>query len=292
MAVAKPGRLGRGLSALLGEAEAGAATTAERGPGPREITITKLRPGAMQPRQVFRDEELDDLTNSVREKGILQPILVRPVGVGSDSYEIVAGERRWRAAQRAGLHTVPVLVRTLSDSEALELAIIENVQRADLNPIEEAAGYQNLVAQFQYTQEQLASVIGKSRSHIANTLRLLGLPERVRAFLLDGKLSAGHARTLITAEDPLALAELIVAKGYSVREAEAQARAAKGKKAPPKAKPVKDADTRELERSISETLGMSVSIDHKAESGAGAVTVRYKSLEDLDEICRRLALLD
>lgn len=198
MEAAKQGRLGRGLSSLIGDAEMDGIAN-DRGKGQREVPIEFLRANPNQPRQVFQPEELDELTNSIREKGVIQPIVVRPVGGDPNAFEIVAGERRWRASQRAGLHKVPVVVRDFSDAEAMEVAIIENVQRADLNPIEEAAGYQHLVEQFDYSQEQLAHVIGKSRSHIANTLRLLNLPTRVRDLLMGGQLSAGHARALITA---------------------------------------------------------------------------------------------
>lgn len=290
MEAAKQGRLGRGLSSLIGDAEMDGIAN-DRGKGQREVPIEFLRANPNQPRQVFQPEELDELTNSIREKGVIQPIVVRPVGGDPNAFEIVAGERRWRASQRAGLHKVPVVVRDFSDAEAMEVAIIENVQRADLNPIEEAAGYQHLVEQFDYSQEQLAHVIGKSRSHIANTLRLLNLPTRVRDLLMDGQLSAGHARALITAGDPVSLAELIVAKGLSVREAEAAARAAKNRpKAAKRPKTLsKDADTRELEGSVSAALGLAVSIDHKGDAG-GEVRVKYKTLEQLDEICRRLSL--
>ncbi|NWH08166.1 MAG: ParB/RepB/Spo0J family partition protein [Alphaproteobacteria bacterium] len=289
---AKQGRLGRGLSALMGDADLAPSASADRGRSLREIPIEFLRANPFQPRQVFTPEDLDDLTNSIREKGIIQPIVVRPMKGEANAFQIVAGERRWRAAQRLGLHQVPVVVKDFSDAEALEVAIIENVQRADLNPVEEATGYHNLVEQFSYTQEQLAGVIGKSRSHIANTLRLLNLPGRVRDYLMEGKLTAGHARALITAEDPVMLADLIVSKGLSVREAEAATRAAKGKLEAKKAAPVrkaKDADTRELERSIAAALGLHVEIDHKGEKG-GEVRIRYKTLDQLDEVCRRLTL--
>ncbi len=290
MEAAKQGRLGRGLSSLIGDAEMDGIAN-DRGKAQREVPIEFLRANPNQPRQVFQPEELDELTNSIREKGVIQPIVVRPVGGDPNAFEIVAGERRWRASQRAGLHKVPVVVRDFSDAEAMEVAIIENVQRADLNPIEEAAGYQHLVEQFDYSQEQLAHVIGKSRSHIANTLRLLNLPTRVRDLLMGGQLSAGHARALITAGDPVSLAELIVAKGLSAREAEAAARAAKNRpKAAKRPKTLsKDADTRELEGSVSAALGLAVSIDHKGDAG-GEVRVKYKTLEQLDEICRRLSL--
>lgn len=291
---AKQSSLGRGLSALIGESDSHLGQAAnDRGRSGRDVPIEYLRANPYQPRHTFTDEDLDDLTNSVREKGILQPILVRPVAGKVNAYEIVAGERRWRAAQRAKLHQVPVVIKDLTDAEALEVAIIENVQRADLNPVEEASGYQALMDQFRYTQEQLSNVIGKSRSYIANTLRLLKLPAKVRDLLLTGQLSAGHARTLITADDPEALAEMIVSRGMTVREAEAQATAAKSGKAPANAaKPAKvrgkDADTRNLEASVSNALGLAVQIDDRGAAG-GEVRISYKSLEQLDEICRRLS---
>lgn len=285
-------RLGRGLAALIGDDAAigfGDETGVAAG-GVREVPIEFLQANPFQPRQVFRNSDLDDLTESIREKGILQPIVVRPLPDGVDNtFEIVAGERRWRAAQAAQLHVVPVIVKELSDSESLEIAIIENVQRADLNAIEEAAGYQRLVDQFTYTQEQLSKIIGKSRSHVANTLRLLGLPASVQGLISAGALSAGHARTLIGHARAEALAKEIVAKGLSVRGAEALTR----KPASPSAKggaskPLKDADTTALEKNITNALGLTVSIHHKGDEG-GAVTVTYKSLEQLDEICRRLS---
>ncbi len=259
--------------------------------GVREVPIEFLKANPFQPRQIFRTGDLDDLTESIREKGILQPIVVRPLPGGVDNtFEIVAGERRWRAAQAAQLHVVPVIVKELSDSESLEIAIIENVQRADLNAVEEAAGYQRLVDQFTYTQEQLSKIIGKSRSHVANTLRLLGLPAPVQALISEGALSAGHARTLIGHARAEALAKEIVAKGLSVRGAEALTRkplepGGKRKSAKP---PLKDADTAALEKNITNALGLSVSINHKGDDG-GTVSVSYKSLEQLDEICRRLS---
>ncbi len=289
---AKQSSLGRGLSALIGEADPDLSRSAnDRGRGGREIPIEFLRANPYQPRHVFGDEELEDLTNSIREKGVLQPIVVRPVAGQVNAYEIVAGERRWRAAQRAKLHQIPVVIKDLTDAEALEVAIIENVQRADLNPVEEASGYQALMDQFRYTQEQLSNVIGKSRSYIANTLRLLKLPPNVREMLLNGQLSAGHARTLITAEDPEALAQMIVSRGMSVREAEAQATAAKAKKSNGAHKPKsrgKDADTRHLQEILSASLGLKVEIDDNGAAG-GEVRISYKTLEQLDEVCRRLS---
>jgi len=238
------------------------------------------------PRRTFDPEQLEDLTNSIREKGVMSPLLVRP-SEDPNIFELIAGERRWRAAQKAGLHEVPVIVREVGDKEALELAIIENVQRADLNPLEEAMGYGQLIEQFDYTQQDLAQVIGKSRSHVANTLRLLRLPEDVRSMVASGTLTAGHARTLITAEDPATLARQIVSGGLSVREAEAmsQQREVAGKKKP--GEPAeRDADTVALERRLSDALGLSVALAH-SERG-GKLEIRYKTLEQLDGLCLKL----
>lgn len=287
-------RLGRGLAALIGD-DAAISLGDTNAPAPRgvkEVPIEFLHANPFQPRQVFRAGDLDDLTESVREKGILQPIVVRPSpGGGPNDYEIVAGERRWRAAQAAQLHQVPIIVKELNDNESLEIAIIENVQRADLNSVEEAAGYQRLADQFAYTQDQISKMIGKSRSHVANTLRLLTLPKSVQALVSDGSLSAGHARPLIGHENAEALAKEIVAKGLSVREAEALTRKPSSKPSSARSvgKPLlKDADTVALEKNITDALGLSVSISHRGDKG-GSVTVDYKTLEQLDEICRRLS---
>lgn len=296
MADEMPSRLGRGLAALIGDDAAFALgeNSNEQGPvkGLREVPIEYLRAGQFQPRTRFREEDLADLSNSIREKGILQPIVVRPLEGEVNSYEIVAGERRWRAAQLAQLHNVPVIVRELTDAESLEIAIIENVQRADLNAVEEGAGYERLMAQFAYTQEAVAKLIGKSRSHVANTLRLLSLPESVRTMLEDGRLSAGQARPLIGHPQAEKLAKDVVAKGMSAREAEALARKSTetGSQAKSKASGVslKDADTVALEKNITDQLGLKVSINFSAEKG-GEVKITYKTLEQLDEICRRLA---
>lgn len=278
--------LGRGLSALLGDDSGSAAEVRESGAGslkPRALPIAFLKPNRFQPRRTFGEEDLKNLAESIREKGVLQPILVRPTGE-PDSYEIVAGERRWRAAQRAQLHEVPVSVREFSDAEALEIAIIENVQRADLNAIEEAMAYQELMSRFDHTQEQLAGVIGKSRSHIANTLRLLRLPDSVKELITSGKLTAGHARTLVGVPDAEERALEIVAGAFNVRQAEKRSKpAAKARK-----KAVKDADTKALERSITNALGMNVEILHKGERG-GEVRIRYRSLEQLDDLMHRLS---
>ena len=274
--------LGRGLSALLGDDATPSSPAATGDVRTRTLPVAFLKPNPLQPRRHFDEEDLSSLTDSVAEKGVLQPILVRPTA-RHDSYEIIAGERRWRAAQRAKLHEVPVVVRELSDSESLEIAIIENVQRSNLNPIEEAAGYQELISRFEYTQEQLARVIGKSRSHIANLLRLLKLSPRIQSLLSEGKISAGHARTLVTAEDPEALADQIIRQGLNVREVERKAK--QSRNAPKGAS--KDADTKALEHALSDALGLGVSIEHAGKKG-GTVTIQYRTLEQLDKIVRCL----
>ena len=294
MAEETPSRLGRGLAALIGDDTAFALgdQEAQAPKGIREVPIEFLRANPFQPRHTFRAEELNDLAASIREKGILQPIVVRPVADDANAFEIVAGERRWRAAQAAQLHKVPVIVKELSDAESLEIAIIENVQRADLNAVEEAAGYDRLMQQFDYTQEKLSQLIGKSRSHVANTLRLLSLPKPVQALIEEGKLTAGHARSLIGQARAEEMAREIVAKGLSVREAEALTRKseAPGSATRPKSLPKaeKDADTLALEKNISDQLGLKVEISFSGDKG-GQVTIAYKTLEQLDEICRRLA---
>ena len=281
-------RLGRGLAALLGDIAEPEIAAAER-TGSKRVPIELVHPNPRNPRRSFREEDLTDLAQSIREKGVVQPILVRPAKSEANHYEIIAGERRWRASQRAGQHEIPVIVQEVSDKEALELAIIENVQRADLNPLEEAFGYEQLIAEFGYTQQDLGQVIGKSRSHVANTLRLMKLPETVKDHLREGRLTAGHARALVGAQDPEALAQKIVDEGLTVRDAEALAQAPKPVDAPKLGRPKKDkdADTLALEKSLSDALGLVVTIDHKAD-GAGELKVRYRSLEQLDEICRRL----
>jgi ParB family chromosome partitioning protein len=283
----KPTRLGRGLAALIGDmATVEGARVTESG-GVKRLPVELIIANRANPRRTFNSEQLEELTNSIREKGVMQPLLVRP-SEDPKVFEIIAGERRWRAAQKAGLHDVPVIVRDVNDKEALELAIIENVQRADLNPLEEAMGYGQLIEQFDYTQQDLAQVIGKSRSHVANTLRLLRLPEDVREMVSSGTLTAGHARTLITAEDPATLARQIVSGGLSVREAEAlsQQRDIAGKKKPSELAGARDPDTVALERRLSDALGLSVSLAH-GERG-GKLEIRYKTLEQLDGICLKL----
>ncbi|GAU82206.1 ParB/RepB/Spo0J family partition protein [Bosea sp. BIWAKO-01] len=282
-------RLGRGLAALIGDVgdEIGAL---ERARGQRRVPVEFLRPSARNPRRSFADDELEDLTASVRERGILQPIIVRPLKGMADAYEIIAGERRWRAAQRAGLHEVPVIQVEADDREALEIAIVENVQRSDLNAIEEAAGYERLIAEFSYTQNDLARVIGKSRSHVANTLRLSKLPEPVRRMVAEGAVSAGHARALLSVADPELMARKIVDEGLSVRDIERlvqEETRGESRNSPGKPKPDKDPDTRALEKALEEVLGLSVSIQHRP-SGGGDMKIGYKTLDQLDALCRRL----
>ncbi|HEX3674372.1 MAG TPA: ParB/RepB/Spo0J family partition protein [Rhizomicrobium sp.] len=275
--------LGRGLSALIGD-EAPPPRAPEANRSPRTVPTAFLRPNRFQPRKTFGPHELADLANSVREKGVLQPILVRPVAGEANAFEIVAGERRWRAAQLAKLHDVPVVVREMNDGEALELAIIENVQREDLNAVEEAAAYHELMDRFAYTQDRVAQEVGKSRSHIANTLRLLKLPEAVKAMVREGRLSAGHARTLLSVDDPEARAHEIIRGALNVREAEQRSKTKSGRA--PKA-PQKDADTKAVEENLSNRLGLKVQILHKGEKG-GELRIAYRTLEQLDDVIRRL----
>ena len=279
----RPRGLGRGLSALIGDEVAavkGEPVAAKK--DARTLPVAFLRPGRYQPRHAFDDEPLANLAASIREVGVLSPILVRPIG--PDRYEIVAGERRWRAAQIAKLHDVPVLVRELGDEQALEIAIIENVQREGLNAIEEARAYNDLIERFNRTQEDVAKEIGKSRSHVANTIRLLQLPEQVKAWVREGKLTAGHARTLLGAADPEARARELISGEMTVRQAEQ--RSVKKKK--PGGKPAKDPNIADLETSISNRLGLKVQIIHKGDKG-GDMKITYKSLEQLDELTRRLS---
>jgi len=278
--------LGRGLSALIGD-DTPVAARAEMSKAQRTLPVAFLKPNRFQPRKTFAQDDLTDLANSIREKGVLQPILVRPIAGEANAFEIVAGERRWRAAQLAKLHDVPVVVRELSDSESLELAIIENVQRADLNAIEEAAAYHELMDRFAYTQDKLAQEVGKSRSHVANTLRLLKLPESVKAMIRDGRLSAGHARTLVGAPDAEARARAIVEAGMNVREAEAKAKP-KPKTSGADRPRSKDADTKALESSIENILGLAVEIVHRGAKG-GELKIAYKTLEQLDDLVARLS---
>lgn len=289
MAEEAPRRLGRGLAALIGEAGDDEAVMSRTKGGQRLVPIEFLRPNPRNPRKDFADGDLEELAGSIREKGILQPILVRQNPMLADAYEIIAGERRWRAAQRAGLHEVPVLVIEAGDRESLEIAIIENVQRHDLNALEEAGGYERLIAEFDYAQADLARMLGKSRSHVANTLRLLKLPDSVKSLLQEGKLSAGHARALLTVADPQSLAARIVEDGLTVRDVERLGQEAAGKEPASRgaSKSVeKDADTVALERALETVLGLRVTIKHKGESGQ--VTIGYQSLEQLEALCQRL----
>ncbi|NMA97263.1 MAG: ParB/RepB/Spo0J family partition protein [Phyllobacteriaceae bacterium] len=283
----KPTRLGRGLAALIGDMAAmESARVTESNASGKRLPVDFIIANRANPRRTFDEDQLEELTNSIREKGVMSPLLVRPTD-DPNIFELIAGERRWRASQRAGLHDVPVIIRDVDDKEALELAIIENVQRADLNPLEEALGYAQLIEQFDYTQQDLAQVIGKSRSHVANTLRLMKLPTDVREMVASGTLTAGHARTLITVEDPAGLAREIVDRGLSVREAEAlsQQREVPSKRKSEPA-PARDADTLALERRLADALGLTVSLAH-SERG-GKLEIRYKTLEQLDDICFRL----
>ena len=284
--------LGRGMAALLGDADEAkvvAGAPASEISGVRAIPIELIHRNADPPRWVFSETEVDELAASIREKGILQPILVRPAPGMPGEWEIVAGERRWRASQKAGLRVMPVLVRELDDVQVLEIAVIENVQRANLNAIEEASAYQQLIEKFRRTQEEVADSVGKSRSHVANTLRLMNLPEAVRQHVLEGRLSAGHARAILTADDPAALAEIIIAKGLSVRDAENLARntpSAARPQAAAKRKPVKDTDTQALEADLSDVLGLDVEVVDRG--GVGELKINYATLEQLDELCRKL----
>ena len=286
---AKP-RLGRGLAALIGEV-GDEMSVVDRARGQRRVPIEFLRPNPRNPRKNFAAEEMQQLAASIRERGLIQPIVVRPISGLPDAYEIVAGERRWRAAQEAGLHDVPVVVVEIDDRTSLEFAILENVQRSDLNPIEEAQGYARLMQEFAYTQEALAKVIGKSRSHIANTLRLTDLPEPVQSLLISRQISAGHGRGLLAVRDPIAAARRVVEEGLSVRQVEEMAQeeqahdeqsAARKSRRPAE----KDPDTRALEKALEDVLGLKVGIAHKGQGGV--LKIRYNSLEQLDAVCRRL----
>ncbi|WP_375629114.1 MULTISPECIES: ParB/RepB/Spo0J family partition protein [unclassified Bartonella] len=288
-------RLGRGLAALIGDInlnnniarsssfdklnESGSLSE-------RFISIESISCNPHNPRRHFTETELDNLTQSIRQHGVVQPVIVRPLRDHPHQFELIAGERRWRAAQRANLSQLPVIIRDVDDKTALELAIIENVQRADLNPIEEAKGYEMLLNEHDYTQVDLAQVIGKSRSHVANTLRLLKLPEKVQQFLTDGQLSAGHARCLITVDDPQNLAEKIIREGLSVRQTEILAYEQANPKTKKRTNLEKDAETKSLEKLLADVIGMKVIIRHGKKGGD--LKIHYSSLEQLDEICRRL----
>lgn len=283
--------LGRGLAALFGEEQQDYAEL-DRVRATRKLAVGQLRPGRFQPRRRFDDETLRALVDSIREKGVLQPLLVRRIAGENDQFEIIAGERRWRAAQMAQVHELPVVVRDLSDAEALEVALVENIQRQDLTALEEAEGYQRLMNEFSHTQEDLSRAVGKSRSHVANMMRLLNLPEKVKAMLDDGRLSPGHARALLNTPDAVAIAEEVVAKGLSVRETERLAQSGKpvqarksGARKPVAAGP-KDADTKALERDLSLLLGLKVAIELKGETGD--ISIHFETLEQLDDVLHRL----
>lgn len=296
--------LGRGLSALMADinvlpSQSGGMPETGQGRQVDVVPVEYLHPNPNQPRRQFSDAELQDLAASIREKGVLQPLIVRPVAERSGHFEIVAGERRWRASQIAQIHEVPVLVRVLDDTEVLEVAIIENIQRADLNPIEEAMAFRQLMERFGHTQERLADALSKSRSYIANLLRLLNLPADVQDLVVEEKISAGHARALITAPDPSALALQVTSKGLSVRETEELVRDVSGRSVSKKggsaggrnAKSREvDADTLALQRDLSANLGMGVTIQHEAMSERGVLTIRYSTLDDLDFLCQALSL--
>ncbi len=287
MAEESRSRLGRGLAALMGDVGAESAVSDRGSRGARRVPIEHIKPSARNPRRSFIEDDLEELAQSIKERGIIQPIVVRALRGQPDSYEIIAGERRWRAAQRAGLHDVPIVLLDVGDAEALELAIIENVQRADLNALEEAAGYQSLASEYKHSQEDIASIVGKSRSHIANTLRLLKLPDAVKTYIAEGKLSAGHARALIGQPNPEELARDIVNKGLNVRQAEALRQdPAKPTAKKSQAKARKDADTAATEKRLADALGLAVEIRHGARGGS--VEIKYKTLDQLDEVIRRL----
>jgi ParB family chromosome partitioning protein len=278
------------LAALIGEV-GDEMTVVERSRGQRKVPVEFLRPNPRNPRKAFEDSELKELSQSIKDRGIIQPIVVRPLKNTPDAFEIVAGERRWRAAQVAGLHEVPVVVVEIDDKTSLEYAILENVQRADLNPIEEAQGYSRLMAEFSYTQENLSKIIGKSRSHIANMMRLTDLPDPIKSLLVSKQITAGHGRALLAVKDPQRVAKQILDQGLSVRQVEEIAQAdqaspdkSEAKSVRPKAE--KDPDTRALEKALQDVLGLTVLIDHKGQGGE--LRIRYKTLDQLDGLCRRL----
>lgn len=279
-------RLGRGLAALIGDVGGELRVSAEAQRNQRKVPIEFLKANPRNPRKLFSDGELEELSASIRERGVIQPIVVR--ARGGDSYEIIAGERRWRASQRAGLHEVPIVVLEVTDAEALELAIIENVQRTDLNAIEEATGYLALMDEYSHTQDEVAKIVGKSRSHVANTVRLLKLPPPIQAYVRAGKLSAGHARLLIGQTNAHDVAEMIITRGLNVRQVEALAREDKqsGDALQLKQQKSKDADTLALEKRVSDALGLVVSVDHRG--AKGTLHIHYRDLDQLDEILRRL----
>lgn len=279
--------LGRGLSALLGEEVGENDRVLDRARGLKQVPVAYLRPGKFQPRQAFDEDELATLVQSINRQGILQPLIVRRLPGDEENYEIVAGERRWRAAQIAQLHEVPVIIRELSDTETLQIALIENIQRQDLNPMEEAEGYQRLMREFGHSAADIAEAVGKSRSHVANAVRLLSLPDDVKSYVRSGELTAGAARAVITADDPASLAREVVERGLNVRDVEAIRRQVKqGTETRLKPESRKDADTAALEQSLADALGLKVEIRHKGTKGE--VRIAYRTLEQLDEICQRL----
>jgi ParB family chromosome partitioning protein len=286
--------LGRGLSALMADVNKEIAPEPTQSPrrADMRVPIEQVQPNPEQPRRAFNDEALRELARSIEEKGVIQPLIVRRHPTKPDLFEIVAGERRWRASQIAKQHDIPIIVRDYTDTEVLEVAIIENIQRADLNPIDEGAGYKQLMQKFGHTQEQLSSVLGKSRSHIANAMRLLNLPDGVRDYLVEGKITSGHARALVGHDDAQRLADQIVKQGLSVREAE---RIAKQGLSKPKSSTttkivsVKDADTIQIEGELSAALGMKVAIDHKQDAEGGRLSISYKNLDQLDDLLRALS---
>ncbi|MCF7698659.1 ParB/RepB/Spo0J family partition protein [Loktanella sp. M215] len=284
--------LGRGLSALMADVAVDQPDTTTSAPRRPDLTVPveRIRPNPDQPRRTFDPDALSDLADSIREKGVIQPLIVRIAPENAEIYEIVAGERRWRAAQMAQLHELPVLVRDFNDTEVLEIAIIENIQRADLNPVDEAAGYRQLMDRFGHTQDQLATALGKSRSHIANQMRLLQLPEDVLDWLSEGKLTAGHARTLVGHPDAKTLAQQIIGKQMSVREAERLTKKgpAAGRSQSQSRSRTKDPDTIMLERELTAALKMGVTIDHAAGQEGGKLTITYKTLAQLDDLMRQL----
>ena len=286
-------RLGRGLASLIGDVGGEAAHVERPARTPRRVPIEFLKANPRNPRRAFSDAELDELSASIKQHGVIQPIVVRPVKGATDRFEIIAGERRWRASQRAGLHDVPIVTADVSDSAALEIAIIENVQRSDLNAMEEALGYHALTNEYKHSADDIAKLVGKSRSHVANMMRLTKLPEQVQIYIAEGKLSAGHARALIGVPDAAAAAKRIVEEGLSVRQAEALAhdegvpeRGAQKARGGAGGAKAKDPDTLALEKRVSDVLGLKVSVDHR--NPGGTVQIKYKDLDQLDEILRRL----
>lgn len=295
MTTRKSRGLGRGLSALMADINEPTETVSAAPDAPRRadmnVPIESVRPNPDQPRRAFTQEALQELSDSIAEKGIIQPLIVRPDPTVEGQFQIVAGERRWRAAQMAQLHEVPVIVRDFDDTEVLEVAIIENIQRADLNPVEEAMGYRQLMDRFNHTQERLATAMGKSRSHIANLMRLLTLPDEVQGYLRDGQLSAGHARALVGSDDAVSIAREVINKGLSVRDVEKRMRkpaTPTGGASRPRPAGDKDADTKALESDLSAAIGMPVSIDHDADGGSGKISIKYADLGQLDDIIQIL----